>query len=150
MKLLAALLADAAIGIPDGTVMIWRAGITETQSIAFPTAMGFSLVVRLEADREEVATLHRFSLRIEHEGIELVPWSPSPLVVKAPPPSEPRAYVNIVINLRFVVPREGEGFIESVVDDDILLPRLYFRTRHMPALFGQPPPTGGAPSAPSA
>ncbi|HEX6509818.1 MAG TPA: hypothetical protein VF221_19500 [Chloroflexota bacterium] len=145
MKLLAALLADAALGIPDGTVMIWRAGITETQATGFPTALSFALVVRLEADREEVATLHRFSLRIEHEGRELVPWSPSPLVVKAPPPSEPRAYINIVINLRFVVPSEGEGFIESVVDDDINLPRLYFRTRLMPVILGQPPPVGGPP-----
>jgi hypothetical protein len=145
MKLLAALLADAALPVPDGTVMIWRAGITEQQGIAFPAAVSFSLVVRLEADREEVASLHRFSVRIEHEGVELLPWSPSPLVVKAPPPSEPRAYINLVINLRFIVPREGEGFIESVVDDDINLPRLYFRTRQLPALFGQLPPTGGLP-----
>lgn len=143
MKLHAIFLADAAMQNADGTFMVWRGGITEVTTSVIPAPANFTLVLRIEMDRQEAEELHEFQLRIEHEGQEIVPLSSNPLAAKIPP-NEPRGYLNVQANLRFVIPVAGEGFIESMIDGSIRLPLLYFRVHHVPGLFiGSGPPTGG-------
>ena len=143
MKLHAIFLADATMQNADGTFMIWRGGITEVTTPVIPSPARFTLVLRVEMDRQEAEDLHEFRLRIEHEGKEIVPWSSNPLAAKIPP-TEPRGYLNLHANLGFVVQQAGDGFIESMIDGSIRLPLLYFRVRHVPTiLIGPPPPTGG-------
>ena len=145
MKLHAIFLADAAMQNADGTFMVWRGGITEVTSSVIPAPANFTLVVRIEMDRQEAEDLHEFQLRIEHQGKEIVPWSKNPLAAKIPP-SEPRGYLNLHADLRFIIPEAGDGFIESMIDESIRLPLLYFRVRHVPGLIlGSGPPTGGPP-----
>lgn len=132
MKLQAAFLADAAMGNVDGTFMVWRGGITDMHSSAFPAPIRFVLVLRIEADRAEALHLHQLRMRIIHAGIEIGPWQTSPLAM--PDPGEgARAYLNFLANIQLAVPQPGEGYIEALVDDEIRLPFLYFRVFPLPA-----------------
>jgi hypothetical protein len=140
VKLQAAFLADAAMGNVDGTFMVWRGGITDMFSSAFPAPIRFVLVLRIEADREEARRLHQLRMRIMHAEIEIGPWQTAPLAM--PDPGEGgRAYLNLLSNIQLAVPQPGEGYIEALVDDDIRLPLLYFRVFQLPA--------GGLPPGPS-
>ena len=125
--------------------MVWRGGVTEVTTTVIPAPANFTLVVRIEMDRQETDDLHEFRLRIEHQGREILHWSTNPLAARIPP-NEPRGYLNLHVNLRFVLPEAGDGFIESMIDGSIRLPLVYFRVRQVHGLtLGSVPPTGGPP-----
>jgi hypothetical protein len=112
----AAFLADRAQANPDGTFMVWRGGITQVESSAFPAPVNLTLVLRLEADREDAEALHEFGMRIMLGEHEIGPWRTLPLALRVPE-GEDRVYLNMVMDLRFVVQEPGVAVLESMVDD---------------------------------
>ncbi|HLZ94472.1 MAG TPA: hypothetical protein VKT20_03980 [Candidatus Dormibacteraeota bacterium] len=134
MQLRAAFLAERAIAMPDGTFMIWRGGINEFLTTAIPTPISLTLVLRVEMDVEEAARLHKFTLKVSFEGRDVLPASTQPLAMKATP-GETRLYANILANLGFPVDREGEGYVQGTIDDDVKVPLVYFRVRRTPDPF---------------
>lgn len=120
--------------MPDGTFMVWRGGVNEFLASAIPAPIALTLVLRVEMDSEEAARLHRFTLRVNFEGRDVLPGSSQPLAMKVPP-GEARLYTNIIANLGFPVDREGEGYVQGTIDEDTQVPLIYFRVRRTPTPF---------------
>ncbi|MGH7765074.1 MAG: DUF6941 family protein [Candidatus Dormibacteraceae bacterium] len=129
----AAFLADRGQANPDGSFMVWRGGITEVATSSFPAPINLTMILRMQADREDAETLHEFGMRIELDGREIGPWRQVPIALRVPE-GEPRVYLNMINELRFIVQEAGAVTIEAMVDDRPL-PPLHLRVRAAP----QPP-----------
>ena len=140
MNLRAVFLADAVMQNADGTFMVWRGGVTDTLVAAFPAAVQYALLLRLEADPDEAKQLHEMATAVYHKGEQVGPQQTSPLALRAVP-GEPRIYLNVVVNLQLMINEPGEGFVQVVFDRAVRVPRVYFTVRPIP---GVGPPHGVA------
>jgi uncharacterized protein DUF6941 len=136
MNLRAVFLAQEALLNQDGTFMVWRGGITELQSSAFPVLIPISLVLRIEADAVEARSLHHIRFRVVH-SIES-PWQSVPAAFKAPGPHEPRSYLNLLVTMRLGIVQPGDGHIEISIDDELIAPNIHFVVSRIPLPPGFP------------
>lgn len=112
----AAFLAERGLANPDSTFMVWRGGITEVMTNAFPTPINLTMILRFEADREDAVELHEFGMRMLLDSQEIGPWRTIPIALRFPDDVE-KMYLNFVSEVRFVVQTEGTVTIESMLDD---------------------------------
>ena len=122
--------------------MVWRGGITDVTASTFPAPVRYALVLRLEADPDEATRLHEMSTGLYYAGVPLAPPQSIPLALKIGA-GEPRLYLNVVVNLAFVVFQPGEGYVEVVFDRELVVPRVYFRVGQQPGaqqILPSPPP----------
>lgn len=140
MKLGAAFLADAAMAVPDGTFMVWRGGITNSAVASFPAPVKYSLVVRLEAEPDEVVgKLNELTIDGTHDGSSI---GTVRLPVAIPEvPGQKRYYLNFVVDLVFIARRPGEGMIQLAIAGKSL-PLIHFEiVQGTGPLFPPPPKT---------
>ena len=128
---MAAFLADDAEEHGDGTFDVRRAGITDFFVGGLPGAASFTMVVRIQLDTGEAQQLHHVAIHVMLNGQEIGPWVRWPLATRVTDPTRD-AYYNLFVKFTLLLPAEGDGYIEAVLDDDIRLPHLQFRVSRLP------------------
>ena len=136
ITLQAAFLADHGQANPDGTFMVWRGGITQFASNSFPAPINLTMILRIEADREDAQTLHEYGMHILLGGREIGPWRTVPIALRVPE-GQDHVYLNMINELRFVVQEAGTVTIESMMDDRPL-PTLRLRVAQTPQPTSMP------------
>lgn len=131
MKLQAAFLARTAKANVDGTFDVEAGGINEFRPlggviIGAPIQIQFSLVVRFELDAQEARRVRRFRFHLFYNGENVGPWQDVPIALRLVE-GEQRYYINLILNLRYFVPRAGAGYVEMLFDDHQRVPHIHFR-----------------------
>lgn len=134
MKLLGHFLAESANFGQDGTISIFKGGITTVTASQLPTAanaalLRFVVVTMLEMSPEE-ATLHLHQMQLNimlpdgslHSGVR------QPIAVKVADESLGRIYANVITQLNVIVPSAGDVRISGQLDGENL-PLLYLNVR---------------------
>jgi hypothetical protein len=127
MKVLAHFLAESANFASDGTFTVFRGGIDQVASDAFPTLVRLVLVTRLELTRDEARVLNELFLEVEHEGTLMGPRVGQPLAVRVPDHEKP-IYVNSIAQLNVVIPSPGVTIFKAAINEGIL-PWLYLTSQ---------------------
>ena len=122
MKVQAHFFADAANFNADGTFTVFKGGITDLNSSAWPAFGRFAIITRLELSYEEASRLVELTIRISFEGQELT-VTRQPIAVKAVRQEKPH-YVNSIVEVGIPIPRPGRVTVEASVNG-AGLPLLY-------------------------
>jgi hypothetical protein len=123
VKVLGHFLAETANFSSDGTFTVFRGGIDQVQSDAFPALVRLVLVTRLELTRKEARVLNELFLEVEHEGQVMGPRVGQPLAVRVPDQPKP-IYVNSIAQLNIVIPSAGVTIFKAAINEG-MLPWLY-------------------------
>lgn len=122
MKLHAHFLAESANFASDGTFTVFKGGIDQIASPAWPVITRLAIITRLELDPNESRRLLEMQVSILFQGIQ-GPITKQPLAVKAAPAGG-RSYVNSIATLNLGIPGPGVFTIAATVDEQAL-PLLY-------------------------
>lgn len=134
----AAFIAQEAQQNSDGTFMVWRGGVTDFGVLAFPSLLKLSIILRLEASRDETAKVYQMRMRIVHAD-HPTPWQTLPLAFKQPTADVP-SHVNVIAAITFPVAGPGAGRVEIGLDDELIVPRLPFVVAQATLPPGSAPP----------
>lgn len=132
MKLHAHFLADSANFASDGTFTVFRGGINEVNSPAWPILLKVASITRLEFTPEEATKLNEYTQQITFEGqgrSHVMAQVRQPIALKVLP-GKP-IYANLIGNLNLIVPGSGRITIQTLINDEAL-PLLHFEANQAP------------------